>query len=514
MSTLDSFQKSEELDETREISALEKVLLESTMEEPTSPEERVYVNRKLPMSFIKAIGFDLDLCLVSYTDEQNRFVFDDAKRRYLDVIDQRIAGISDDKGKRKVNRLKGKLNKLTYDPSVMIRSLVVDTENGNILKLNKFKEVVVAYHGKKRLGWDDLEKLYLHDKINIERGGRFRACDTHFELVNLQMYSFMVEMVDKLGLSEGKNSMPEFSYSNIFDNIKYVVDQSHDVTANMKQQVMKNPGEFVVDEPGLAETLKMWKDAGKKLFVVTASDKTYTEFMLSYLFDGKLEGYDTWRDYFDVVVPSAKKPRYFTSDKYQEEVLDELDVDGKEVLYFGDHTYGDVVGPQKKMSRHRTGMVCADLEKEIVKSCSNEVGCITGNIIATVEEREKYYHQRHEIIQTYKTLNGNGKSREWLEKNVRELDKKISICTERLSELRKGYETFFNPQWGSLFHIGYGDLTRFSYHVVQFACVYTTKISNFLNYRPDKCFRQHEIMPHEIGNGITKGITKDNSNAN
>ena len=55
----------------------------------------------------------------------------------------------------------------------------------------------------------------------------------------------------------------------------------------------------------------------------------------------------------------------------------------------------------------------------------------------------------------------------------------------------------FNPHWESLFREGRA-ASRFGQQVMEFACIYTSRVSNFLGYPADKFFsRPLEVLPHE-----------------
>src|SRR5690606_9697913 len=52
--------------------------------------------------------------------------------------------------------------------------------------------------------------------------------------------------------------------------------------------------------------------AGKRLFIVTNSFTRYTETLMSYLLDGVLPEYPSWRNYFDIIITGSAKPLFFT----------------------------------------------------------------------------------------------------------------------------------------------------------------------------------------------------------
>ncbi len=103
---------------------------------------------------------------------------------------------------------------------------------------------------------------------------------------------------------------------------------------------------------------------------------------------------ETWRDLFDTVIVSSNKPGFFAGNQQLYRVVDEeqgllrpeygmiepggvyfggsarrveesLGVSGDEILYVGDHLFGDV-HVSKSLLRWRTALVIRELESEIV----------------------------------------------------------------------------------------------------------------------------------------------------
>jgi hypothetical protein len=56
----------------------------------------------------------------------------------------------------------------------------------------------------------------------------------------------------------------------------------------------------------------------------------------------------------------------------------------------------------------------------------------------------------------------------------------------------------YNRYWGMLFREGH-ELTRFAHQIKDFACIYTSRVSNFLNYPMNTYFHAPiERLPHEL----------------
>src|SRR5690606_36173019 len=145
-------------------------------------------------------------------------------------------------------------------------------------------------------------------------------------------------------------------------------------------------------DPALADTLHRFRSAGKRIYLLTNSEPHYTEAVMRFLFEGAHTAYPSWRDYFDLVITSAKKPKFFGSEEPFLEVDDQMQIAsepatqlrrggmyvggnfqelsrlaglvGDDVLYVGDHIYGDILR-SKRSTSWRTAMVIPELEREL-----------------------------------------------------------------------------------------------------------------------------------------------------
>src|SRR5690606_32722838 len=81
-------------------------------------------------------------------------------------------------------------------------------------------------------------------------------------------------------------------------------------------------------------------------------------------------------------------------------------------------------------------------------------------------------------------------SRDHIRKRRREL-------IQELIETERSFEANFNPYWGLLFKMGNKN-SIFGEQVEDYACLYTSRVSNLLNYSPLHYFRApRQPMPHE-----------------
>ena len=67
-----------------------------------------------------------------------------------------------------------------------------------------------------------------------------------------------------------------------------------------------------------------------------------------------------------------------------------------------------------------------------------------------------------------------------------------------IGQIRLKIDRAYNPRWGSLFREG-NESSRFGHQLKDFACVYTSRVSNFLHY-PWNYYFQSPVgyMPHDI----------------
>ena len=69
---------------------------------------------------------------------------------------------------------------------------------------------------------------------------------------------------------------------------------------------------------------------------------------------------------------------------------------------------------------------------------------------------------------------------------------------QKLVDLEREIEANFNPYWGLIFKAG-NEHSVFASQVDLYADLYTSAVSNFLNYSPNQYFRApRAVMPHEL----------------
>ena len=77
------------------------------------------------------------------------------------------------------------------------------------------------------------------------------------------------------------------------------------------------------------------------------------------------------------------------------------------------------------------------------------------------------------------------------------LRRALRDANDRIAELQDGVEGGYNRFWGLTFKEG-NENSRFGEQVEDYACIYTSRVSNLLFYSPMQYFRStRALMPHE-----------------
>ena len=157
---------------------------------------------------------------------------------------------------------------------------------------------------------------------------------------------------------------------------------------------------------------------------------------------------------------------------------------GDEILYFGDHTYGDILRSKKSVG-WRTAMIVPEVEEEIeaLTPLARQ-----RRDLADVEERlEELVLEQDELS----VVNAAA------EHDRASLDRRLGEVLGQRARLQRQLRAVLNPHWESLFREGRA-ASRFGRQIMEFSCIYTSRVSNLLKYPTDKFFsRPVEVLPHE-----------------
>ncbi|MEZ4402636.1 MAG: HAD-IG family 5'-nucleotidase [Kofleriaceae bacterium] len=350
---------------------LRAVVAESPTEIDVARRRRVFCNRNLRMDQVELIGFDMDYTLALYHQD---------KLEQLS-IELTLGKLCDKHG------YPDEIRRLTYEPARAIRGLMVDRKLGNVFKMDRHSHVGRCYHGFRMLASEERRALYRNERVNLS-SERYEWIDTLFGLPEAVMYLTLVDWFEQRLAVGG----PPIDFAKLFDDIRLSIDEAHrDDT--LKSVIKADLAAYIVKDPELPETLHKLRSSGKKLFLLTNSLYDYTDAVMRFLLEDSPLPYPSWRHYFDWVMVGGAKPAFFNEHRpfvaldpatggvvpgevthlqrdrvYQggnvEAFEAMIDIRGENVLYIGDHIYGDILR-LRKQHMWRTAMIIQELDREI-----------------------------------------------------------------------------------------------------------------------------------------------------
>ena len=460
------------------------------------PTTRVFVNRSLSLNNIKFFGFDMDYTLAVYKSPAYEVLsFELVRKRLVDV------------------GYPTELNNFEYEPSFPVRGMMFDTEQGNLLKVDTYGNILLCVHGFEFYSSKDIRKFYPNKFIQsgAATGGRFPILNTLFNLPECYLLSCLVNILDKhpgytrtlTGVTNGSISI---SYKSVYQDVREAVDWVH-YQGSLKTETLSNPDKFIAKDERLPKLLHRLREHDHKVFIITNSDYPYTNKVMEYLFDfphGPEVGtpHRPWTDYFDVIVVDAKKPLFFgegtalrqidplTGYKHigkftgshqrgaiyaggNSEVFSELlGAEGKDILYIGDHIFGDILKSKKKQG-WRTYLVVPELISELDVWTQKQ------------DKFDKLKQLEITLADVYKKMDST---------TMEKPD--ISGVTKAIREVTHGMEQCYG-QLGSLFRSG-SRQTFFASQAMRYADLYSASCINLLYYPFSYLFRAPpQLMPHE-----------------
>uniref|UniRef100_A0A8D0CWE0 5'-nucleotidase, cytosolic IIb n=1 Tax=Sander lucioperca TaxID=283035 RepID=A0A8D0CWE0_SANLU len=362
-----------------------------------------------------------------------------------------------------------------YDPSFPTRGLVFDTMYGNLLKVDAYGNILVCVHGFNFLRGPEIRERYPNKFIQRDDTERFYILNTLFNLPETYLFACLVDFFsncDRYTSCETgfKNGDLFMSYKSMFQDVRDAVDWVH----------------FKGKLPLLLSRM----NEVAKVFLATNSDYKYTDKIMTYLFDfphGPKPGtsHRPWQSYFDLILVDARKPQFFGegtvlrqvdtttgrlkigtytgplqhgivySGGSSDIVCDLLGAKGKDIVYIGDHIFGDIL-KSKKRQGWRTFLVIPELAQELHvwtdKSC---------------EHLDSSSNERPDIST--------------LQRRVKKVTHDMDMCYGMM---------------GSLFRSG-SRQTLFASQVMRYADLYAASFINLLYYPFSYLFRAaHVLVSH------------------
>ncbi len=468
---------------------------------------RIFVNRTLRMEKIRHIGFDLDWTLADYDQEaMTQLAFE----RTLDRLVERFGYPKAILGAE-------------FRSDFSRRGLMLDTAAGTVLKMNRHRYVGRAYSGRKFLDADARAELYRREPIN-PGSNRFYCVDTLFELPEVNIFSEIIDLARRR-----PQAVSPSSYSQLFEDVHRAVDSIH-ADGTLKRHILADLPRYLPRDPRLILALKRMALGQRRLMLITNSEWFYTEGLSSHLFDGSFPGLSSWRDLFDLIVVSAGKPGFFRKRSpfveldesgreggevevprwggvyaggSREGLMKLLDCPGEQVLYVGDHIYGDILS-SKLTSTWRTALVVRELEEELStrRSFTSQLRHLDV-LRAEFIDLGLRMDDLRDMLELYRAATrhvdelADADAFRSIQELLGTVRAEHRLMRQHANRLQRLVSRAINPYWGSLFKQG-SSKSFFGSQVDDFACVYTSRVSNFAYYGSNHYHRVlRDSMMHE-----------------
>lgn len=454
------------------------------------PQNRIFVNRSLHLQKIKFFGFDMDYTLAVYKSPAYESMG-------FNLLKERLVSIG----------YPAALREFEYDPSFPIRGLWFDKVYGNLLKVDSYGNILVGVHGFRFLKRTEIAEMYPNKFVTLD-DSRLYILNTLFNLPETYMLAciidFFTSKTDFKKKKEGIDCGDIFmSYKSIFQDVRAAVDWVH-MNGDLKSETIKNLEKYVHRDERLPVLLNRLRMHGSKTVLITNSDFGYTDKIMSYLLDFPAEDGQkrAWTAYWDCVVVDAKKPLFFADgtilrkvDKATgalqigihkgplqpgevysggscDVVSKLLGARGKDVLYVGDHIYGDIL-KSKKIRGWRTFLIIPELMQEV-----------------------RVWTEKCDLFEEVTTL----------EANLSDIYKFLDSSTVEAPDITKIQHSLRDVAYkldmsygmlGSLFRSG-SRQTFFASQVTRYADIYAASFLNLLHYPFCYMFKAPSmLMPHE-----------------
>ncbi|KAL4609648.1 cytosolic purine 5'-nucleotidase-like [Arapaima gigas] len=473
--------------------SLQKAKLQSERLARRDHQRSIFVNRSLALENIRCFGFDMDYTLAMYRSP-------DYEEMGFELLRDRLVSIG----------YPHELLQYKYDPSFPTRGLVFDTTYGNLLKVDSHGNILVCTHGFTFLKSSEIQTYYPNMFIQRDNTDRFYILNTLFNLTETYLFVCLVDFFTKCTryankLKGYKHGDLFMSFRSMFQDVREAMDYVHE-TGSLKEKTLQNLEKFVIKDPRLPLLLSRMKEVAK-VFLATNSDYCYTEAIMTYLFDfphGPKPGTPKrpWHSYFDLVVVDTRKPVFFAegtvlrqvdtitgklrvgtytgdlqhgtiySGGSSDIVCDLLGVKGKDILYVGDHIFGDILKSKKKQG-WKTYLVVPELANEL-----------------------QVWSEKSYLFEELKTLDAS------LAEFYKDLDSGSTECPDistiqmRIKKLTHCMDMCYGKM-GSLLRYG-SRQTLFASQLMRYADLYASSCLNLLYYPFSYLFRAPPVlMPHE-----------------
>jgi len=451
----------------------------------------IFANKHLNLGSVRCFGFDMDYTLCEYLSPAfDALAFDLAKQFLVSRLQYDAAVLS-----------------FQYDARFPVRGVWFDKQHGNLLKVDQFGKILTCLHGFRKLNSSQVRKIY-PQKIQRKDDSKIFVMNTLFNLAETNLIACLIHWMDRrkdmeataLGWAPIGSDAPEITFLSLFQDLRRAIDYIHVESMELKKRTVADLPRYVKRTDRLPLMLRKIREADRKLFLLTNSDWWYTNLIMDYLLRPWTGENESWLTWFDLTVVDGCKPRFFTPgapslsrvDRQTGQLtpcdrvpsqLDCMDVlsggdhhtittilgvEEPEVLYCGDHLYGDVI-KCRKHCEWRTLLIVPELDHEMRLNL----------------EQENMLSQLHNLEQL---LAGSSSDQ------FDDLRQQVTKCLDKI-------ESGFGCS-GSMFRVG-SKLTYFGSQLLIWADAYTGSVTNLGDYNMSQRFLPPAArLPHEMGGAV------------
>ena len=226
-------------------------------------------------------------------------------------------------------------------------------------------------------------------------------------------------------------------YKSIYQDVRKSFDIIHDV-GTLKTAVVAEISKYIKQQVDLPRLFDIMRKHGKKIFLLTNSDYNYSNRVMEYLFAVPTAEGRSWQSFFDFIVVDACKPLFFAEGTLlrqldtktgairigletdpssagniysggNSEVFTKLiNAKGRDVLYGGDHVYGDIL-KSKKTRGWRTFLLVPELEKELhvwtsERALFDQLTALDVSLANTYKNMDSYSSERPDLSGLKKSI--------------------------------------------------------------------------------------------------------------
>ncbi|CAO3623294.1 unnamed protein product [Cunninghamella echinulata] len=440
--------------------------------------EDVFINNELNLDIPM-----FTYTVANYTEELSKTIYDIIKNILVDLL-----------------RYPSQIKDFQFDPHFAIRGLHYDYNNGWLMKIDNMANIQLnTVHVGRESIKNPQEVIELHNGLHIPPA---YLNNNMFQLSDLFSIPQSCILSDVLQYFKEKDISfhPRYLSDDISQAAKILHTGltnlgSHGIGGRLHAAINKDISKYLEPSPKVVSFLENLRKNGKKTFLLTNSTLPFIDIGMTYLTSSP-----DWRDLFDCVIVSARKPDFYhsrlpfrhTSDKWGSvnsfepgQIYSGGNVNdfsrltgwsGQRVLYFGDHIFSDLLDPS--VNGWRTGAIIHELAEEI-----------------NIRNTSSYRHTLSWLLRLEQLLNEAQSYQP--ENRPLELNSLIQEWRHERSALRLELKVVFNRHFGSVFRT-HNNPTYFANKLRKFADIYTSNITNLQNIPGDYVFFPNRTyLPHE-----------------